>query len=81
MPTNPPNPNKKKPSGLESYSRYSGLAFQMIVIILAFVWAGKKIDEMYFGGKTLFVIIFSLIGVFISMYIVLKDFLKFPRKK
>jgi len=53
----------------------------MIAIILAFVWAGKKIDNVYFEGRTIFIIVFSLIGVFIAMYVVLKDFLKHGGKK
>ncbi len=81
MPANQPSPNKNKQSGLQSYSRYSGLAFQMIAIILAFVWAGKKIDEIYFEGNSVFIIVLSLIGVIISMYVVLKDFLKISKKK
>ena len=81
MQPNPPTPNKDKQSGLQSYGRYSGLAFQMIAIILAFVWAGKKIDEIYFQGQSIFIIILSLIGVFIAMYVVLKDFLKIKKRK
>ena len=81
MQPNPPSPNKDKPTGLQSYARYSGLAFQMIAIILAFVWAGKKIDEIYFQGRSVFIIVLSLIGVIIAMYVVLKDFLKSTKKK
>jgi len=81
MQSNTPNPNKNKQSGLESYGHYSGLAFQMIAIILAFVWAGKKIDEIYFQGRTIFIIVLSLIGVIIAMYVILKDFLKITKKK
>lgn len=81
MQPNQPSPNKDKPSGLQSYARYSGLAFQMVAIILAFVWAGKKIDEIYFQGRSVFIIVLSLIGVIIAMYVVLKDFLKFTKKK
>ncbi len=81
MQANPSNPNKDKQSGLQSYGRYSGLAFQMVVIILAFVWAGKKIDEIYFQGRTIFIIVLSLIGVFIAMYVVLKEFLNISKKK
>jgi ATP synthase protein I len=78
---NPPNPNKEKESGLQSYSRYSGLAFQMIAIILAFVWIGKKIDAYYFHDRPIFVIAFSLLGVFIALYVALKDFLKIKKRK
>jgi len=81
MPPNQPNPNKDKQSGLQSYARYSGLAFQMIAIILAFVWAGKKIDEKYFHGQSIFIIVLSLIGVFIALYIAIKDLLKITKRK
>lgn len=75
MPQNKPNPNKDKPTGLQSYARYSGIAFQMIAIILIFTWAGRKIDEHFLGGKTVFIIILSLAGIAIALYVVLKDFL------
>ncbi len=73
--------NQNKFSGLSNYGRYSGLAFQMIAIILAFVWMGKKIDEKFFPGKTIFIIILSLIGIFIALYVVLKDFIKIKKRK
>lgn len=74
-------PNKEGESGLQSYARFSGLAFQMVAIILAFVWAGKKIDTVYFQGHNIFIIILSLVGVFIAIYFALKDLLKFTKKK
>jgi len=79
MQQNPQKPNKL--SGLNNYGRYSGLAFQMIAIILAFVWAGKKVDEKYFPGRNLFIIIFSLLGIAIALYVVLKDFINIKSKK
>jgi ATP synthase protein I len=77
---NPPNPNKKA-SGLQNFGHYSGMAFQMIAIILLFVWGGTKIDQKYFQGKDVFVIILSLVGVFIALYVVLKDLLNQSKKK
>ena len=77
----PKNQNNNKESGLQSYARYSGLAFQMIAIILVFVWAGRKIDEIYFQGRSIFIIVFSLLGVSISIYYVLKDLLKIQKIK
>jgi ATP synthase protein I len=82
MQPDPPNPNNNnKESGLQSYARYSGLAFQMIAIILAFVWAGRKIDSIFFQSRSIFIIIFSLLGVCISIFIVLKDLLKIHKRK
>jgi F0F1-type ATP synthase assembly protein I len=76
-----PKSNKDNLTGLQNYAHYSGLAFQMITIILVFVWGGKRIDEFYFQGHSIFIIVLSLIGVFIAMYIALKDLLKITRKK
>jgi len=81
MQANLPKQNKDEESGLQNYARYSGLAFQMVAIILLFVWGGKKIDEIYFQGRTIFIIILSLIGVFIALYLAIKDFLKITKKK
>jgi F0F1-type ATP synthase assembly protein I len=80
MHPNPPKQNNQKSSGLHDYARYSGMAFQMIIIIAAFVWAGKKIDDYFFQSRRIFIIILSLLGVFISIYIVLKDLLKVKKK-
>jgi F0F1-type ATP synthase assembly protein I len=81
MPTKEPNQKKNNFSGFEKYAQYSGIAFQMIIVILLFVWTGKKIDEKYFEGENIFIIIFSLLGVGISLYLVLKDILKISRRK
>jgi len=81
MQENQQKQEKNKTSGLNKYIEYSGIAFQMVAVILAFVWAGKKIDQKYFNGESVFIIVFSLLGVILAMYIVLKDFLKISRKK
>ena len=70
---------KENNSGLEKYAKYSGIAFQMIIIILLFVWAGVKLDEKYMNDGKLFTVILSLLGVLIGLYVVLKDFIKFKK--
>ena len=81
MQQNQQNQKKNNFSGLPKYAEYSGVAFQMIAIILAFVWAGKKIDEKFFNDEAVFIIVFSLLGVGLAMYFVIKDFIKISRKK
>jgi F0F1-type ATP synthase assembly protein I len=81
MQENKQKQDKDNSSGLNKYIEYSGIAFQMVAVILAFVWAGKKIDQKFFNGESVFIIVFSLLGVIVAMYIVLKDFLKISRKK
>jgi F0F1-type ATP synthase assembly protein I len=68
---------KKIPNrGLKDYARYSGIAFQMIAIILLTTWGGIKLDKMAGFSKPVFTIILSLLGVFAAIYTAVKDFLK-----
>ncbi len=70
--------NQKKPSnkGLDNFARYSGLAFQMIGIIVLTAFGGVEIDKLT-GWKTpVFTIVLSLLGVFAAIYFAIKDFLK-----
>jgi len=67
---------KPEPQKINSILKYSGLAFQMIGILLVFTWLGRKGDQ-YFGFKTpwltLACILFALFGI---MYKIIKDFSK-----
>lgn len=70
--------NQKKPAnkGLDNFARYSGLAFQMIGIIVLTAFGGVKLDKLT-GWKTpVFTIVLSLLGVFAAIYFAIKDFLK-----
>lgn len=60
---------------LNDYAKYSGLAFQMAIVITGTVWGGVKLDASA-GTKPLFTIILSLFGVFTAIYIAIKDFIK-----
>lgn len=79
------NQKKKKDQKEDKYSdfakfaKYSGMAFQMFVIILVAVWGGQRLDEKYRDGEPLFIIIFSVLGVFAALYAVLKDFINFKK--
>jgi F0F1-type ATP synthase assembly protein I len=62
--------------GTNDFARYSGLAFQMIGIILVTVWGGVKLDKLT-GWKTpVFTIVLSLFGVFAAIYTAIKGFIK-----
>jgi ATP synthase protein I len=70
------NPKKLRNKGIQDFAKYSGIAFQMIGIILFTVWGGVKLDTLT-GWKTpVFTIVLSLLGVFAAIYTVIKDFLK-----
>jgi F0F1-type ATP synthase assembly protein I len=63
-------------TGLRAYARYSGLAFQMIIIILGTTWIGTKLDKLFDWGTPVFTIVLSLLGVFTAIYTTLRDFIK-----
>ena len=64
------DPNGK---GINNYAKYSGIAFQMIAIICVFSYAGYRIDKAA-GHTTQWVTaVLSLIGVFLSMYIIIRS--------
>ena len=67
---------KKQKNKLNAYAKYSGLAIQMGVIICIGVFGGQYIDKLV-GFKTpWFTIFLSLLGVFVSLYIVIKEVIK-----
>lgn len=62
--------DSKKPAN--SYLKFSGMGFQMIAIIGLFTWGGYKIDESAQHPVKWVTAIFSLTGVFISLYLVIR---------
>lgn len=70
--------NKKSPGNksIRDFGRYSGMAFQMIGIILITTWGGIKLDKLTGFDKPVFTIILSLLGVFAAIYTAVKDFIK-----
>lgn len=69
-------PENKGRKGIQDFAKYSGLAFQMIAIILVMTWIGIKLDKYLSLNTPIFTIIFSLLGVFAAIYTSLRDFLK-----
>lgn len=56
-----------------SYVKYSGMAFQMVLIIGGMTFVGYKIDQSA-GHSTMWVTaIMSLVGVFISLYLIIRS--------
>ncbi|MFT6814573.1 MAG: ATP synthase protein I [Sphingobacteriales bacterium] len=62
---------KKKQIG--NFAKYTGIGFQMLGIILTAVWIGTVCDEKFETNTPWFTVAFSLIGVFVSMYTVIKS--------
>lgn len=72
---NPPKKDEERNSGLHNYVKYSGLAFQMIAIILVTVWGGNKLDKLFLLETPVFTIVLSLFGVAAAIYVAVKDFI------
>ena len=70
---NPKSPGNK---GIKDFTKYSGIAFQMIGIILVTTWGGVKLDKLAGSHIPVFTIILSLLGVFAAIYTAVKDFIK-----
>ena len=70
---NQENSNRNKL--VKDFAKYSGLAFQMGATIGLMAWLGVSLDEHY-DKNPLFTSIFSLAGVFASLWVVLKSLIK-----
>ena len=55
------------------YLKFSGMGFQMIATIGLFTYVGYKIDESANHAAKWVTALLSLIGVFISLYIVIRS--------
>ena len=71
------NKKNQKPKGqLKNAAILTGIGVQMGVTIYLFVLLGKWLDTNYNNSEKLYVIIMTLIGVAISLYVVLKQIKK-----
>ncbi|MDX9725649.1 MAG: AtpZ/AtpI family protein [Bacteroidales bacterium] len=61
---------------LQDFGKYSGLAFQMIVIIAVMTFLGIELDKWLNFEKPVFTVVLSLFGVFAGIYTAVKDFLR-----
>ncbi len=68
--------NKAYKNTINNIAKYSGISFQMLAIILLFVFAGKELDKYVEWEKPVFTLLLSLLGVFLAIYSAVKDFLK-----
>jgi hypothetical protein len=78
MQKNKPDAPKNWNKTLNTYARYSSLAFQMMAIMLAFVFAGFKLDEWTGWKFPIFKVILSMAGVSLAIYYAIKDFIRKP---
>jgi F0F1-type ATP synthase assembly protein I len=56
---------------INNYAKYSGMAFELLALILIMVFAGKKIDTYFNHEKsfmTAFLVVFAVVGYMIRLY-------------
>lgn len=73
MENKPPANWKKKPL---NYLQYSGIAFQIIGIMLLGVFGGKKLDNYFQTSSPYFTLALSILAVFMSLYFIIKEVIK-----
>jgi F0F1-type ATP synthase assembly protein I len=68
--------SKKEKKALKAYARYSSIAFQMLVIMLAGVFGGRELDKWVEWEFPVFTLALTILGVFLAIYTVIKDLIK-----
>jgi len=56
---------------MEGYARYTGMAFELLVLILLMVYIGKKMDSWIGFEKPImlvFLVCFGMIGYMVKIY-------------
>ncbi|WP_121246411.1 AtpZ/AtpI family protein [Mucilaginibacter phyllosphaerae] len=64
---------KQEVKTVNAYAKYTGLAVQMLVVIGIFAFAGYKIDEVTRHQTKWVTAALSLVGVFVSLYLVIRS--------
>jgi ATP synthase protein I len=73
-------PYKDKPFNIKNFAKFSGLAFQMLAVIGFGVALGVFLDKQ-FKTENIFTAICSLVFVFASIYLVVKEVIKHDSTK
>ena len=55
------------------FIKFSSLGVQMIVLIGGGAWGGQLLDDKMQNEKPIFTIVFSLLGIFASLYFVIRE--------
>ncbi|WP_230679941.1 AtpZ/AtpI family protein [Pontibacter rufus] len=66
-----PDHKPKRDDNIKPYLRYSGLAFQMIGVMVLAALAGMKLDDYFHTRNPWFTIVLLLVAVVASMVLVI----------
>ena len=70
----------KKKNSLNTYARFSGIAFQMIAIIVGGTYLGVFLDEKFPNKHSIYTVICSLFAVLISIFFVVRQIIKMSNR-
>ncbi len=73
---NKTNDSQRNKNRLKNYAKYSGMAFQMMGIILMGTFAGFQADKWLELKFPVFTVSGVIISVIVAMYFAVKDLLK-----
>ena len=73
QPTNKQSEQNKKKANANAVLKYSGMAFQMAVIMLLGIFAGKYLDKYFETESAIFTAFLAIISVGVALYLTLKD--------
>lgn len=73
--------SEERNSGFKNWAVFSGIAIQMGVIIGLGAFLGIKLDEYFTNSYSVFTIILSLLGVFVSMYVLIRQLQNLNKKE
>ena len=75
------NEKNKSKKPLNKFVRLSGIGFQMITIICLFSFFGVWLDEKSPNKFSAYSVLFSLLGVALAMYFVIKQVINISQDK
>lgn len=67
---------KLKKNNVNNFIKYTNIGFEMLAVILAGVFGGQKLDDVFAMEKPVFTVVLSLFAVFAAIYLAIKDFIK-----
>lgn len=70
------SPKESNKKAANAFVRYSGMAFQMIAVLLVAAYSGQWLDDHYKNEQPWFTLVLLLIGVTASMYLIIKTVTK-----
>lgn len=69
-------PSGKKKKALDTYAKYSSIAFQMLAIILIGVFGGRELDKWIHWQFPVFTMLLSVLSVILAIYTVIREFFR-----